>query len=47
MWYNANENKRKEVQIMVDKEHIERNSLLDEVKQIEGVFARPLIITQI
>lgn len=32
---------------MTDKEYIERNSLLDEVKQIEGAFARPLIIRKI
>ena len=32
---------------MADKEYIERNSLLDEVKQISGAFAAPLIIRKI
>ena len=32
---------------MANEEYIERNSLLKEVKQIEGVFAAPLIIRKI
>lgn len=32
---------------MADKEYVERNSLLDEVRQIEGAFAAPLIIKKI
>ena len=37
----------KEAHTMADEEYIERNSLLNEVKQVEGVFARPLIIRKI
>ena len=32
---------------MADKEYVERNSLLEEVKQTEGAFATPLIIRKI
>ena len=32
---------------MANEEYIERNSLLKDVKQIEGVFAAPLIIRKI